>query len=129
MELQSKQNIKRTQCDYSLAFKMSVVAEVEKGLLTYKQAQAKYGIQGRSTVLVWLRRYGQQDWTLQHMPKSKKAEIPQQAIRRLERQLAKEKLKTEFMHDVIDHMDQEYGANLRKKYLEYEQGLGKQQEK
>ncbi|RDL43208.1 IS3 family transposase, partial [Marinomonas piezotolerans] len=49
---------KRTQCNYSLAFKLAVVDQVEKGELTYKQAQNKYGIQGRSTVLVWLRKHG-----------------------------------------------------------------------
>ena len=43
--------IKRTQRDYSLAFKMEVIAEVEKGEQSYKEAQRKYGIQGRSTVL------------------------------------------------------------------------------
>jgi transposase-like protein len=32
-------NSKRTQRDYSLAFKLSVVDEVEKGECTYKQAQ------------------------------------------------------------------------------------------
>lgn len=42
---------------------MMVVHEVEKRQITYKQASAKYGIQGRSTVLVWLRKHGQQDWT------------------------------------------------------------------
>ena len=31
--------IKRTQRDYSLAFKLAVVDQVEKGELTYKQAQ------------------------------------------------------------------------------------------
>ncbi|MBS4027195.1 MAG: transposase, partial [Ignavibacteriales bacterium] len=51
-------NTKRTQRDYGLAFKLQVVDEVEKGQLTYKQAQTKYGIQGRSTVLVWLRKHG-----------------------------------------------------------------------
>lgn len=56
------QGIKRTQRDYSLAFKLSVVEQVEKGELTYKQAQRCYGIQGRSTVLVWLRKHGLQDW-------------------------------------------------------------------
>jgi len=56
------QRIKRTQRDYSLAFKVSLVEAVEKGELTYKQAQQRYGIQGRSTVLVWLRKYGLQDW-------------------------------------------------------------------
>ena len=44
---------KRTQRDYSLPFKLHVIHEVEKGELTYKEAQKKYGIQGRSTVLVW----------------------------------------------------------------------------
>ena len=41
--------VKRTQRDYTLAFKLAVVEQVEKGELTYKQAQARYGIQGRST--------------------------------------------------------------------------------
>jgi len=54
--------IKRTQRDYTLAFKLSVVDQVEKGELTYKQAQQRYGIQGRSTVLVWLRKHGRQSW-------------------------------------------------------------------
>lgn len=43
---------KRSQRDYTLGFKLAVIAEVENGNLTYKQAQSKYGIQGRSTVLV-----------------------------------------------------------------------------
>ncbi|WP_170897055.1 MULTISPECIES: hypothetical protein [unclassified Vibrio] len=34
-----KSTTKRTQRDYSLAFKLTVVDEVEKGSLTYKQAQ------------------------------------------------------------------------------------------
>ncbi|PQV44045.1 hypothetical protein B0G83_104475, partial [Paraburkholderia sp. BL21I4N1] len=40
---------KRTQRDYTLAFKLSVVEQVEKGELSYKDAQRRYGIQGRST--------------------------------------------------------------------------------
>ncbi len=55
---------KRTQRDYSLAFKLALVDQVEKGELTYKQAQDKYGIQGRSTVLSWLRKHGRLDWSL-----------------------------------------------------------------
>ncbi|MFK1434548.1 IS3 family transposase, partial [Pseudomonas aeruginosa] len=50
-----EQGVKRTQRDYSLSFKLAVVDQIEKGELTYKQAQMRYGIQGRSTVLVWLR--------------------------------------------------------------------------
>lgn len=43
--------VKRTQRDYTLGFKLQVVAAVERGNMTYKQAQTIYGIQGRSTVL------------------------------------------------------------------------------
>ena len=54
---------KRTQRDYSLAFKLQLVDQVEKGEMTYKQAQDHYGIQGCSTVLVWLRKHGRLDWS------------------------------------------------------------------
>ena len=47
---------KRTQKDYSLAFKLAVVDQVENGELSYKQDQERYGIQVRSTVLVCLDR-------------------------------------------------------------------------
>ena len=39
---------KHTQRDYGMGFKLAVVRQVEKGDLTYKQAQREYGIQGRS---------------------------------------------------------------------------------
>ncbi|ATZ65461.1 transposase [Acinetobacter bereziniae] len=118
MEHEQSQRVKRTQRDYSFAFKMMVIQEVEKGQLTYKQVQAKYGIQGRSTVLVWLRKFGQQDWISKTMPKSSKRQLtPQQRIRQLEKQLAEEKLKTEFVEDVIYHLDKECGTDFQKKCL------------
>ena len=49
--------VRRSQRDYSLPFKLAVVGEVGRGELSYKQAQRRYGIQGRSTVLTWCRRY------------------------------------------------------------------------
>jgi len=52
---------RRSQRDYTLAFKLSVVDQVEMSL-SYKQAQYRYGIQGRSTVLIWLRKHGRLDW-------------------------------------------------------------------
>lgn len=58
-----KSTSKRTQRDYSLAFKLTVFDQVEKGEMTYKQAQERYGIQGRSTVLIWLRKHGQLNWS------------------------------------------------------------------
>jgi transposase len=128
MEHQQVQRVKRTQRDYSFAFKMKVVYEVEKGQITYKQAQAKYGIQGRSTVLTWLRKYGQQDWTSTMPTSSKRPLTPQQRIRQLEKKLADEKLKTEFMEDVIYHLDKECGSDLGKKYAEHVSKIGKAKE-
>ena len=57
------EGVRRSQRDYTLAFKLAVVDQIEKGELSYKEAQARYGIQGRSTVLVWLRKHGRQDWS------------------------------------------------------------------
>ena len=72
--------VKRTQRDYTLAFKLGVVDQVEKGELTYKQAQVRYGIQGRSTVLVWMRKHGRLGWgsaaSLAAMPIDKARDVP-----------------------------------------------------
>ncbi len=56
MTNQEKTKNKRTQRDYSLGFKLQLVIAIEKGDMNYKQAQNIYGIQGRSTVLTWLRK-------------------------------------------------------------------------
>lgn len=109
---------KRTQRDYNLGFKLAVISQVEKGEMTYKQAQKAYGIQGRSTVLVWLRKHGTLDWTnpIKHqMPKFK--ETPAQKIKRLERELSDEKLKNKVLNTMIDISDQQHGTSIRKKYL------------
>ena len=110
--------VKRTQRDYNLGFKLAVVSQVEKGEMTYKQAQKAYGIQGRSTVLVWLRKHGTLDWSnpkSRQMSKSK--ETPAQKIKRLERELSDEKLKNKILNTMIDLSDQQYGTSIRKKYL------------
>lgn len=85
--------------------------------MTYKQAQKYYGIQGNSLILVWLRKYGTLDWSkpnTQIMPKSK--ENPAQRIKRLERELADEKLKNKVLNTMIDISDKQYGTEIRKNY-------------
>ena len=121
METQETRRVKRTQRDYTLGFKLSVVAEVERGDLTYKQAQRKYGIQGRSTVLVWLRKHGSVGWSTAHttsssMPKNKTPVVPSQRIKALEAQLEDERLRNRIMQEMLTIIDQEHGSNLRKKY-------------
>ncbi len=110
---------KRSQRDYNLGFKLAVVSQVEKGEMTYKQAQKCYGIQGRSTVLVWLRKYGSLDWSnpkryFMSNPRSK--ETPAQKIKRLEKELSDERLKNEILNMAINISDKEQGTAIRKRY-------------
>lgn len=74
--------VKRTQGDYSMSLKLQIVQEIEQGKLSTTAAQRKYGIQARSTLVSWLRKYGSFDWenqTPSNMPKS-----PEQKIMELE---------------------------------------------
>jgi len=112
----TKTNRKRTQQDYNIGFKLAVVNQVEKGEMTYKQAQKLYGIQGRSTVLVWLRKHGTLDWSKPGLLMKSK-ETPAQKIKRLEKQLEDERLKNKILNKMIDISDQQYGTSIRKKYL------------
>lgn len=107
--------VKRTQKDYSLPFKLQIVEEVEKGELTYKQAQRKYGIQGRCTVLVWLRKHGRLDWSRSRAMQRRK--IPQERIRELERELKRLKGDKEILEIALDVAKEELGIDIRKKYL------------
>jgi len=123
MRSHTNKTVKRTQSDYNLGFKLAVISQVEKGEMTYKQAQKAYGIQGRSTVLVWLRKHGTLDWSQPRqvvMPKSK--ETPALRIKRLEKELSDEKLKNEILNKMIDLSDQQYGTSIRKKYSPKQSG-------
>ena len=117
---------KRTQRDYSLAFKLSVVEQVEQGELTYKEAQRRYGIQGRSTVLVWLRKHGLQDWDVPAsragdaatMPdKASKPQTPEQRIKALEAQLREATQKAQLFEAIIEQVKKNTGVDPLKKPL------------
>ncbi|GAP76234.1 mobile element protein [Pseudoalteromonas sp. SW0106-04] len=119
-----KSNSKRTQRDYSLAFKLAVVDQVEKGELTYKQAQEHYGIQGCSTILVWLRKHGRLDWMNgtpkflkrgNFVDKPKEELTPEQRIKALEKELADTKMKADFFEAVVNVLESDYGVSVVKK--------------
>lgn len=116
--------VKRTQRDYSLAFKLAVVDQVENGEMTYKQAQEHYGIQGRSTVLVWLRKHGRLNWSEgtpkrvtqgKVMDKPETELTPEQRIKALEKELADTKMKAEFFEAVVNVLETDYGVSVVKK--------------
>lgn len=121
------QRVKRTQRDYTLTFIQSVVDQVERGELTYKQAQQRYGIQGCSTVLRWLRKHGRQDWScgaiaLRSIDMPSSSLTPEQRIRELEAQLQQSEArvqeaeqKAQFFKAVVDVLEKDYGVSLVKK--------------
>jgi transposase len=117
---------KRSQKDYTLSFKHQVVLEIEQGELSTTGAVKKYGIQARSTVMMWLRKYGNFDWenqTPSHMPKT-----PEQKILELEAKvklLEKQKAYLEEQNSradkkaiifdmMIDLAEKEYHIDIRK---------------
>jgi transposase-like protein len=124
-----KQHTKRTQRDYTVSFKQSVVDQVERGEMSYKVAQHRYGIQGNTTVLRWLRRYGRQNWMagtpptfLQDSPMPLSRLTPEQRIKELESLLAQAKQreqeaeqKAEFFKAVVDVLEKDFGVSLIKK--------------
>lgn len=118
--------VKRTQRDYSMSLKLQIVSEIEQGKLSTREAQRKYGIQARSTIVQWLRKFGNFDWenqTPSNMPKT-----PEQKIMELEAQvklLEKQKAflerqayvadKKAILFDMmIDLAEQEYHIDIRK---------------
>lgn len=109
-----------------MSFKLNVVKEIESGEVTTTGACRKYGIQSRSTVVNWLRKFGNFDWenqTPSNMPKS-----PEQQIMELEARvklLEKQKTfleKQAYVADkkaiifdmMIDLAEQEYQIDIRK---------------
>lgn len=120
---------KRTQRDYSYAFKLQVVDEIERGELSTTGALKKYGIQAGSTVRTWLRKYGSFDRT--YDLKIKKMKSPEQKILELEQQLKLLKRKNKslehqleqtdkkaiFFDMMIDIAEEEFKIPIRKKFL------------
>src|SRR2546428_1879133 len=118
--------VKRSQRDYSMSLKLQVVREVEQGALSTTQAQRKYGIQARSTIMSWLRKYGTFDWenqTPSNMPKTPeqklmeleaKVKLLEKQKATLERQVYVADKKTIIFDMMIALAEQEYNIDIRK---------------
>lgn len=115
MENEIIRKLGRGQRDYSLAFKLQVVSEIEKGELNYDQADRKYGIKGNCTVSNWVKKYSILDW--KELPVLTNKKTPEQRIRELEALLAKEREKVHVLNVAIDIADDLLKTDIRKKYL------------
>jgi len=126
MERKDYQYGRRTQKDYSMPFKLSVVKEVERGFISKKGAMRKYGIQGSTTITEWCRKYGTfDDYTIKS---SRYMKTPEQKIRELEQklrllekqnkfleeQLSESEDKASVLDKLIDLAEKEYIIPIRK---------------
>ncbi len=118
--------VKRSQRDYSMSLKLQIVRAIEQGELSTTGAQRKYGIQARSTLVSWLRKFGNFDWenkTPSHMPKT-----PEQQIMELEAKVKLLEKQKSFLEQqaqvadkkaiifdmMIDLAEKEYRIDIRK---------------
>lgn len=126
MEKTETKYVKRTQKDYSMSFKLSVVQEYETTKISLGALKRKYGIQGCSTISRWIEKYGNFDITnkcYHSMAKSKDQKLLelQQKVRflerknaRLEKELELKDMKAEFFDMMIDIAEKEYNIDIRK---------------
>ncbi len=102
---------------YSESFKIKVVKEVEKGLLSKEEARRKYGINGKSMVLYWCRKYGIEDYLVKKKDRNKNysPDEKDKKISELEAHLAHEKFKIDALEALIQVANEMYGTDLKKK--------------
>ena len=129
MEMLNNAYLKRTQKDYTMTFKLSVVSEIERGEESVTGAKKKYGVQGKQTIINWLRKYGTFDWgnqTPSNMPKSKEQKILEleQKVKLLEKQktflekqVENSDKKVIFFDMMIDIAEKEFNIPIRKSSL------------
>jgi len=120
---------KRTQKDYSQTLKLQIVQEIEHGILSISQAQRSYGIQSRSTVVNWVKKFGTFSFEHTHS-KQTMEKTPEQRILELEqriKQLERQKKDAEYIADraqkkailfemMVDIAEEEFNIPMRKKY-------------
>jgi len=141
MESTENEYVKRTQKDYSYAFKLQVVSEIESGELSKKAAQRKYGIQGDATIRNWVKKYGNLD--INYQIERSKMKSPEQKILELEQQLKllekknytlekeldQTNKKAIFFDMMIDIAEEELNISIRKKSLSNQLTSSKQRKK
>lgn len=126
MKETKQEYIRRTQRDYTMPFKLAVVAEVERTGIGVCAVARKYGIQSETTVTTWIRKYGNFDIsnkTNKPMEKSKEQKMLEleERVKMLERQnnrlkheLEMKDHKVAFFDMMIDMAEKEFKIDIRK---------------
>lgn len=117
-KLSENPRVRKSQPHYTLSLKLEVISLVESGQCTYIEAQRRFGIQGKSTVLNWLRKYGTLDWKIPIVMNSTESKIKEleAKLQKLEKELKEERLKREMADTILDVAEEQFGIAIRKKY-------------
>jgi transposase-like protein len=102
-----------------MSFKLQIVQEIEQGFESSYSAQNKYGIQSRSTIVNWLRKFGKFDW--QHQKPISMIKTTEQKLMELEQKVKllekqKSQLEKQIEHMMINLAEKEYNIPIRKNY-------------
>lgn len=118
--------VKRTQKDYTMSFKLQIVQEIEQGRISISQVKKDYAIQSRSTIVQWLRKFGNFDWdnqtpfTMSKSPEQKimeleaKVKLLEKQKAFLEQQAYVADKKAIIFDMMIDIAEKEYQIDIRK---------------
>lgn len=109
---------KRARTNYSVAYKMSVVEELENGYLTLKEAERLYGLSS-STVSDWIRKYGINERINRqvHIMTNQEGNALIQLRKEnkmLRRAMEDSQIKTIILETLIDLANKEYDTDLKK---------------
>jgi hypothetical protein len=119
MDNMRKLSDSRYSIRYSESFKNEVCLEFMTGRYTKHELQAKYGIKGKTRLLVWLRKsgyIGASNLTIMPRKKpkliSKKSNLSREEIKTLE----DAQLKAELYARMIELAEKQYNIKIRKNY-------------
>lgn len=109
--------------DFSEAFKMHVMHEIEMGRLTQGEANRKYNILGHSTIMKWRRKYGlvKSQSTLAKERQAMMANAEDELLRlnnevkALRQELDDARMKNVVLETLVDIAEKEFEIPIRKK--------------
>lgn len=100
--------------NYSHAFKLQIIEEIDNGLISRHGASVKYEI-SRSSIDYWWKKYSKLAFQKDMAEKFSKDPINEN--KRLKKRLAELEAELELMDMAVEIIEEETGINLRKKYL------------
>jgi len=106
---------KRTYTKYSYALKRKIVNDILKGILSKEEAMLRYGIRSRQSINYWLSKYGLLNYRNQKNYGMKQS--PEEKIKELEARIEELENAKIVLNVAIDIADEEFGTQIRKKYL------------